>query len=57
MKNTKNDKLHVLSFSDKKILLDDQQLKGVIDLKIEKKFTSTADVTLKLKVHIKGLDD
>ena len=57
MENNKNDKLHVLSFNDKNIFLDDQKLEGVIDLKIEKNFTSTANVTLTLEAHIKGLDD
>lgn len=29
MENNKNDKLHVLSFNDKNIFLDDQKLEGV----------------------------
>lgn len=52
-----NNELHVISFNNKNILLDGKSIKGVTDLKVEKNSTDTADVTLKLKAYIKGLDD
>ncbi|MDO5882569.1 hypothetical protein [Ligilactobacillus animalis] len=46
----------VISFEQKKVLLDGKELRGVTDIEIRKHASDIADVTMKLKAYIKGLD-
>ena len=49
--------LNIISFKDKKIFLDNTEIKGVTDIEIKKHANDTADVILKIKSSIKDLDD
>lgn len=49
--------LNTISFKDKKIFLDNTEIKGVTDIEIKKHVNDTADVILKIKSSIKDLDD
>ncbi len=46
----------VISFDKKKVLLDGKEVKGITDIEIKKHASNIADVTMKLKANIKGLD-
>ncbi|MDN4833754.1 hypothetical protein QYC35_05820 [Ligilactobacillus salivarius] len=49
--------LNIISFKDKKIFLDNTEIKGVTDIEIKKHADDIADVILKIKSSIKDLDD
>ena len=49
--------LNIIPFKDKKIFLDNTEIKGVTDIEIKKHASDIADVILKIKSSIKDLDD
>lgn len=50
------DGVTVISFDKKKVLLDGKEVKGITDIEIKKHASNIADVTMKLKANIKGLN-
>lgn len=59
-KNTKvvkpKSSFQMLSFFDKKVYLDDTEIRGVNELQLKKSSTSLAELNLKMTVFIAGLD-
>lgn len=46
----------VISFDKKRVLLDGKEVRGITDIEIRKHASDIADVTMKLKAYINGLD-
>lgn len=53
----KEETLNKISFKDKKVFLDEKEVKGITDLEIKKNASEVADVVIKLNAYIKDLDD